>query len=232
MSTSTGPAAQLPGNSRRPLVVVVLLLVALAAVAAIYGRDLWQSRLLPSDGYTFVADIDRWRRTDRERAVQAQFDFSLNSDLESLPLEIGEWQGRDIPQTNVEVQILLEPEQYVYRRYSRPDGKYVWLSIIGSRQAKSFHSPQICYNADGWRTDVSSEAVELSEGEIYALRLEAEKNNWEHSVLYFYLYPDYLRDANGGTVLFKVTAPLDGTLEETLALQENFIREFFHSARL
>lgn len=232
MSASASPATQVPGDTRRPLVVLALLALALVAVVAIYGRDLWLSRLLPDDGFTFVADIDRWRRTDRERAVATRFDFSLDNDLAALPLQVEEWQGADIPQTNIEVQILLEPEQYVYRRYRRPDGKYLWLSIIGSRQARSFHSPQICYDADGWRTEVASEPIELEEGNLYALRLQAEKEAWEHVVLYFYLYPDYVRDANGGTVLFKVTAPLEGSLQETIALQKDFIREFFHSARL
>ncbi len=232
MSDSPGETAGLPANSRRPLVVLILLALALIAVVFIYGRDIWQSRALANSGYTFVSDIDRWRRTSRERAVQAKYDFSLGPQLHELPLEFGGWQGADIPQTNIEVQILLEPEEYVYRRYRRPDSKYVWLSVIGSRQAKSFHSPQICYDADGWRTEVASEAVELNEGEIYALRLQAQKERWEHVVLYFYLYPDYVRDGSAGTVLFKVTAPLTGSLEETLALEKSFIREFFHSARL
>jgi len=226
-------APEVPQHSRRHLVVLALLVVALIAVAAIYSRDLWQSQFQSDDGYkTFVTDIDRWRRTQRERAVQSIYDFSLGPQLDALPLEIGEWQGANVPQTNIEVQILLEPEEYVYRRYRRPDGKYVWLSVIGSRQAKSFHSPQICYDADGWKTAVTSEPVELEEGEIYALRLEAQKGRWEQVVLYFYLYPDYLREASAGTVLFKVTAPLEGSLEETLALQKSFIRLFFHSGHL
>lgn len=232
MSDSAGVAAEVPQHTRRYLVILLLLIVALAAMGLIYGRDLWQSRFVADDGYVFVTDIDRWRRTQRERAVQANYDFSLGSQLEELPLEIGEWQGADVPQTNIEVQILLEPEEYVYRRYRRDDGKYVWLSIIGSRQAKSFHSPQICYDADGWQTAVASEPVALAEGEIYALMLEAQKDRWEQVVLYFYLYPDYLRDANDGTVLFKVTAPLEGSLEETIDLQKGFIRQFFSSVHL
>ncbi len=171
MSDSAGVAAGLPQHTRRYLVILVLFIVALAGMGAIYGRGLWRSQFQSEDGYTFVTDIDRWRRTQRERAVQAKYDFRLGSQLEELPLEIGDWQGADVPQTNIEVQILLEPEEYVYRRYRRDDGKYVWLSIIGSRQAKSFHSPQICYDADGWQTAVASEPIELGEGELYALML-------------------------------------------------------------
>lgn len=231
MSDSIGLASAQPQSARRPVVILALLAVAVLAVGASYARD-WGMTRAAGGEHTFVADIDRWRRTQRETTVQANYDFSLNSDLQALPLQVGPWLGADIPQTNVEVQILLEPEQYVYRRYSRPDGKYLWLSVIGSRQAKSFHSPQICYNADGWGTEMASEPIELADGSVYALRLLAQKEQWQHVVLYFFLYPDFARDANGGTVLFKVTAPLDGTLAETVALQKSFVREFFHSAGL
>lgn len=232
MSDPPGTTPGVQAHSRRPLVILALLALTLLAVVAIYGRDVWMSRSQADSGYTFVTDIDRWRRTNRERAVQARYDFSLGPQLEELPLQVADWQGADVPQTNVEVLILLEPEEYVYRRYRRPDGKYLWLSVIGSRQAKSFHSPQICYDSDGWKTEVASEPIELEQGELYALRLQAEKDRWEQVVLYFYLYPDYMRDAGSGTVLFKVTAPLTGSLEETLELEKSFIREFFHSARL
>ena len=223
---------RLSRDTQRSLVILGLFVLVLAGVGAIYGRDLWQSRSQAANGFHLVTDIDRWRRTDRERAVQADYDFTLGPQLQALPLQVGDWLGADIPQTNIEVMILLQPEQYVYRRYRRPDGRYLWLSVIGSRQAKSFHSPQICYMADGWSTDVTSEPIELAGGQLYALRMVAEKENWEHVVLYFFLYPDDLRNADEGTVLFKVTAPLDGSLQETLDLEKGFIRGFFHSATL
>ncbi len=210
--------------------ILAVFTLALAVVIALYGRDLWPAP--DGAGHRLVADIDRWRSTNRERTVEARYDFTLNADLKALPLQVGDWQGADIPQTNVEVAILLEPEQYVYRRYTRPDGKYVWLSLIGSRQTKSFHSPQICYTADGWQTDVTSQPVALDEGSLYMLRVDARKAPWEHVILYTFLYPNSLRQAEDGAVLFKVTAPLSGTPEETVALEEAFLREFFHSARL
>ena len=188
-----------------------------------------------SPGYEFVADIDNWQRTERERAVTTPFDFSLSEKLSDVPLQLGEWQGEDVPQTNLEVFILLEPEQYVQRMYRRPDGRYVWLSLIGSRKSKSFHSPQICYDTDGWQTEASSAAVPLAKGEVYALQLAAKKdlgggNNAEHIVLYFYLWPSYARDPQDGMVVAKVTAPLYDSVEETVQLEIDFFRQLFTSA--
>jgi hypothetical protein len=219
-------------DTKRSLIIIAILAAGILAMVGLYGRDFLQRHALGQDaGYTFVTDIDRWRKTQRERVVSARYDFSLGPQLHDIPLQIGEWTGEDMPQDNVEVLILLEPEEYVYRRYRRDDGKIIWLSIIGSRQAKSFHPPQICYDAAGWRTEVASEEIPLQKGSIYAMKVGAQKDAWTHSVLYFFLYPDYLRDQSQGVVLFKVTAPLSGSQSETLALQKDFIREFFIDAR-
>ena len=219
-------------DSKRSLIIIAILALALLVMAGFYGRDFFLNKVLGQEaGYTFVTDIDRWQKTHRERMVIARYDLSLGPQLHDIPLQIGDWTGEDVPQTNVEVQILLEPEEYIYRRYRRDDGKIVWLSIIGSRQAKSFHPPQICYDAAGWRTQVASEEIPLREGAIYAMKVGAEKDAWTHIVLYFFLYPDYLRDQSKGVVLFKVTAPLGESEGATLALEKSFIRQFFLEAR-
>ena len=212
--------------------IIAIMAVAILAMAGLYGRGFLQNKVLGQEhGYTFVTDIDRWRKTGRERMVQARYDFSLGPQLHDIPLQIGDWTGEDMPQDNVEVQILLEPEEYIYRRYRNENGKIFWLSIIGSRQAKSFHPPQICYDAAGWRTQVASEEIPLQKGAVYAMKVEAEKDAWTHLVLYFFLYPDYLRDQSRGVVLFKVTAPLGDSESSTLALEKDFVREFFIDAR-
>ncbi len=217
----------------RYLLIVALLLVAVGATLWVtLGRPLGAST---ASGHEFVADIDNWRRTDRERAVTSPFDFNLAADLKALPLQLGEWQGIEVPQSNLEVFILLEPEQYVQRLYQKPDGKSVWLSLIGSRKSKSFHSPQICYDTDGWQTTAGSEPVVLEDGQLYALRLLATKTEEggtaEHAVMYFYLWPSYARDPQDGMVLVKVTAPIYDTVEETVALEQEFLNELFVSAR-
>ncbi len=214
---------------------MLVLLGAVGGMLFISQRNQRGSATLPDDGHAFVADIDNWRRTERERAVTSPYDFNLAGDLTRLPLQLGDWAGVDVPQTNLEVAILLEPEQYVFRLYRRPDGRSLWLSIIGSRKSKSFHSPQICYDTSGWQTEASSEAIPLARGEFYALRLVAGKtfgeSGWaEHLVLYFYLWPTYARDQQEGTVLVKVTAPVETDVAESLADAKAFLGLLFTSA--
>jgi hypothetical protein len=224
----------MPRDQRRYLLVIVVLGVAVAATFLISQRNRLGAKT--EGGYEFVADIDNWQRTDRERAVTSPYNFNLSGDLQQLPLQLGDWAGQDVPQTNLEVFILLEPEQYVQRLYRLSDGRYIWLSLIGSRKSKSFHSPQICYDTDGWQTEANSEQVPLGKGEIYASQLVARKQfdsggSAEHVILYFYLWPSYARSAQDGTVLVKVTAPIYDTVEDTLALEKEFFRQLITSAR-
>ena len=143
-----------------------------------------------------------------------------------------------MPETNREVLILLEPEQYVRRLYINDEERYLWLSVIGGRNSQPFHAPDICYDADGWQYNLNSHAIELDGGdEIYGLWLEAQKSmseddvKREHIVFYFYLFPKDDRELSDGIVLFKLTSTKYGTAEETLAVHADFVRELFTSAR-
>ena len=212
-------------HTLRPLLILAVLL--LGAVGLVMARP----DLLPfgrtNAANTWVVDIDNWRKTPYQRLVTSPYDFALTGDLKDLPLQVGDWQGVVVPQTNVEVFILLEPEQYVQRRYSLPDGRYVWLSLIGSRKARSFHPTEICYIADGWQTTLDSADIPLQGGSLRALKVYARKDGWTHLVLYFYIWPRQARDLGEGVVMFKVTAPIWDNEEETLRLEQDFIRQFF-----
>ncbi|MEZ4557314.1 MAG: hypothetical protein R2854_12835 [Caldilineaceae bacterium] len=73
-------------------------------------------------------------------------------------------------------------------------------------------------------------------GEVYGLWLEAEKLfpgrdvPTEHIVYYFYLFPDAQRDLADGIVLFKLTSERYGSIDDTLAMQADFVRELFTQA--
>ena len=60
----------------------------------------------------------------------------------------------------------------------------------------------------------------MGDGELYALQVVASKGRETHVVLYFFLWPDYGRDGAAGTVLFKVTTLLTGSVE---------FEHYFHS---
>jgi hypothetical protein len=228
--------------NKTALATILVFALLLIGVAVIYTPNLpgWlggRPTLAAADEMTYISDLDFWQRTPRERIVVANARFDLDHDLNNVPMSVGKWQGLDAPETNQEVMILLEPEQYVQRRYQDDAGHYLWLTMVGGRSSQPFHAPDICYDADGWQYNLGSHATTLPQGgEIYGLYLDATKevageaSPWQHVVYYFYLFPDDGRDQNDGIVLFKLTAPKYGSVEDTLALLEDFTRNFFSMA--
>lgn len=220
------------------LVATVVLIGALVAYSPNFAPNLWGQGKPAGAAPTYIADLDYWQRTDREVEVVAKTRFDLDADLTNVPLTVGDWQGKEMPETNEEVMILLDPEQYVQRLYQNSDGRYIWLSMIGGRSSQPFHAPDICYDADGWQYNLSSKAIPLEEGgEVHGLWMEAEKvfpgddKSTEHIVFYFYLFPNRARELKDGIVLFKLTSSRYGSVEETLDMQADFVRQFFVSAQ-
>lgn len=226
-------------NLLRNIAVLVLLLVGLTIVyLPRMSPKLWgQQSFFADDGNTYVTDLDFWQRTEREKFVVTQASFDLAHDLNQVPLTVGDWQGQSVPETNKEVMILLDPEQYVQRLYQNRAGQYLWLSMIGGRSSQPFHAPDICYDADGWQFNTGSHPITLLDGgQFYGYWLQAhklmpgEKTETEHVVSYFYLFPHKERLLSDGIVLFKLTSSPYGSLEETLNLQADFIRHLFTRA--
>ena len=217
-------------------IVVGLLLLALLALYVpklLSGSD-GSNGASASAGLSYVSDLDFWRRTNRETRITSSIPLDLSRDLEEVPLTIGKWVGVDIPDTNQEVEILLDPEQYVRRLYQHENGNYMWLSLIGGRSSQPFHAPDICYDADGWQYNLGSHPFSLSNGgQIFGLWLDADKAvesgeaPLEHFVSYFYIFPDQERDLSDGIVLFKLTSSKFGTSDKSLEVHQDFISSIF-----
>lgn len=226
-------------NLLRNIAVIILLLASLMVVyLPRMTPQLWgQQSFLAADGNTYVTDLDFWRRTEREKLIVTPARFDLAHDLNQVPLTVGDWQGQSVPETNKEVMILLDPEQYVQRLYKNSAGQYLWLSMIGGRSSQPFHAPDICYDADGWQFNTGSHPITLPDGgQFYGYWLQAhkqmpgEKTETEHVVYYFYLFPQKERLLSDGIVLFKLTSSPYGSLEDTLNMQADFIRHLFTRA--
>jgi EpsI family protein len=75
----------------------------------------------------------------------------LNSNFKfaGLPLEIGEWKGKDVALPERTYKIL-ETRDVIVREYSNPQGEVIALAIVRSANERSaFHPPEICYLGGG-----------------------------------------------------------------------------------
>lgn len=240
----SNPEQEIPAQPAvsAPLRSFILILLLLGGLVAFFMSDFspfstGTAQSSFQDGYEYIADVDLWHRTNRETTVNAVSRFDLAHDLNDVPMQIGNWAGEDHPETNVEVMILLDPEQYVQRLYYNAQGQHMWLTMIGGRSSQPFHPPDICYDVDGWNYNLSSVPIELEGGgRIYGMWMEAQKlfpgreEPTDHIVFYFYLFPERTRQYQDGIVLFKLTSARYGDLENTLAVHTDFVRNFFTEA--
>jgi len=88
--------------------------------------------------------------------------------LKTLPLEIADWTGHDIPMDK-EIVSVLDNEAFINRLYSRDNGTnsvVLFFSCGYSGYERIIHRPEICYPSAGWKV-VSEHALQLTckEGE-------------------------------------------------------------------
>lgn len=71
--------------------------------------------------------------------------------LDTCPMELAGMPGTKL---GLEQAVLddLDPDDYLLRRYDRPDGGPVWLVIVYFQNARlGAHDPQVCYRSQGYQ---------------------------------------------------------------------------------
>jgi EpsI family protein len=108
--------------------------------------------------------------------------------LSSLPLEVRQWRGRDVPMEG-EVEAMLDADFNVQRVYYHPIGGLVWFYIgyYGTeRGGRPEHTPWVCYPTSGWQI-VENSVVEISgESGLRVNELLIEKDDEWRLVHFWY----------------------------------------------
>jgi hypothetical protein len=217
---------------------------ALLIVAALAYFALQRATPLPTandttttttmSGTAYLVDVEGWYQiTPHERAVTAKYDLRLSALPNSLPMQIGAWQGSTLkPSPDLDTWFD-HPEVAIERQYLNAQGDVMWLAVFGSAGRKSFylfeHTPQTCYPGSGWnslRQDV--DRIPLGNAAIFAQRGLAEKDGQRLLVLYWYIWDNLERDAQRGVLSFRLTAPILKDEAHTLrAMKEDFLAQIF-----
>jgi EpsI family protein len=74
--------------------------------------------------------------------------------LESFPMRIGSWQGRESALLSDAILEQLRPTDYLMRRYQGPAGQDLWLYVgywETQREGAQIHSPKNCLPGGGWQ---------------------------------------------------------------------------------
>ena len=109
------------------------------------------------------------------------------SSLTELPLELGSWNGQEIPMTD-RVSEMLEADLNIQRAYSHEIGGFVWFyfGYYGtSSGGEPVHTPPYCYESQGWDI-LESNVVPLGSGSLSANEMVVERGGEQRLVRFWY----------------------------------------------
>jgi len=124
--------------------------------------------------------------------------------LERLPLQIGDWMGREVPLDEAIVRAT-DTDAHINRRYSRHNGsESILLYVACGVKARDLmpHRPEVCYTGAGWTLiDKRSMELPLSDGmELPCMALQFSRGtlNTKKTILLNYYIVDgqYCRDVS------------------------------------
>jgi EpsI family protein len=116
--------------------------------------------------------------------------------IKNIPLEFGQWQGKDIP-LDEQIYEILETRSIINRAYCGENGKEVLLSIVYYSETKvDFHSPEACLAGRGIQISKSAQTISITYNEskvkINLNRLIRQQVNSNELIYYFYKAGDFL----------------------------------------
>ncbi len=164
----------------------------------------------------------------------------VRKSLDLFPDRIGEWQGRQANNLEVEVLNILKVQDYLMRRYVDANGRSIWLYIgywaTQRRGGAQAHSPKNCLPGGGWEpVDASRLTVQLPPpyAPIEVNRYLIQKDRDMQVVLYWYQAQGHAVASELGAkvamvrgalmsrrtdgALVRASSPVTGTVAETTA---------------
>lgn len=129
------------------------LMLGLSILIAVAVLLLSSSDLLFSSGVTFI-DTDIRSTTGNELYVKTKADFGNIDYMDDLPTQMGEWRfGQEYP-VDQRTYDQLGADLIEMRSYTKA-GSYnpLFLAIVQAKTNSSFHPPEICYPAQGYKIE-------------------------------------------------------------------------------
>ena len=167
--------------------------------------------------------------------------------FEEFPLSVHGWRVVSQGQFSERVLDKLKPTDYLSRTYAGNDGRPVSLYIGyhgGGREGGGVHSPKHCLPGSGW-SEASSKRTNLAVGGKNINLVEAVYQKGEDRELFLYwfqvrgnsLSEEFslkLSEITGSllyrrtdTSFVRISVPVLGSLEQSVAVGEQFIRDFY-----
>ncbi len=221
----------------RYLALLTLLALGAGATAVMHARQ--RSLLPPSPQgaatmprYVFHIDVGGWYAiTPDEKAVASAYNLRAEGLARSLPMVLGEWIGTDLgPSAEIEA-LYAQPDLVLRRRYANPMGRVLWLTVIASHGAKSFHlfehTPEICYGGS-WRVlQEDLQRIRLKGGWLAVRQGVYEQPGQKQVVYHWYQWNSPARDPEQGIATWRLYADCSQGLDDAEKELAGFVNLLF-----
>jgi EpsI family protein len=168
--------------------------------------------------------------------------------VKNIPLEFGQWQGKDIP-LDERIYEFLETRSIIHRAYRSENGHEVFLSVVYYPETKvDFHAPEGCLAGRGIQISKSAHTINISPNEkkvtISLNRLIRQQNGSDELIYYFYKAGDFFgknyikmrlnlalnkfgRKGKNGSLIRVSTPIVSGDNQRASTILVNFIDELY-----
>jgi EpsI family protein len=176
---------------------------------------------------------------------------SLPVRLQEFPLRVGGWEGTE-SRLEPRVVTTLGLDDWILRLYRHPSGALVEFYVGFLQHATlGHHSPQVCYPAQGWELlQKGLQQIKISGEQSISINMLLVQRDLERQLIFYWyqwgekvitekpgprgLLESKLRavfsiftPARLDTTLVRISAPLVGSVEETLAREVAFVQAVF-----
>lgn len=177
--------------------------------------------------------------------------FATNVGLTDLPKQIEEWKGVDQKLDPISLKEL-QPDDYVWRTYTDPNGIPLDFMVVYGHLKKTFHSPGFCLPGGGWQIEQKSETpvdggglpIEMN---LFRIQHDYEGRTYKQVVLYAFVQGDrstpslithnlnllrahLLRQRSTGA-LVRVIIPVVSTDDVAIARAKDFLHVMYPKVR-
>jgi len=117
----------------------------------------------------------------------------LSRPLDTLPMQIGAWEGSDNPALDPAIEAVLNPSAYLSRTYRNGDREIDFFGAFYAlqRAGETMHSPKNCLPGAGWEVwDYRTVEIPLAGGAVTVNEYSVQKGPQRMRVLYWYQTSD------------------------------------------
>ena len=176
----------------------------------------------------------------KEVSVQTKDNFGNQAVVENFPKIIGQWQGYDYPVA--QYLSLLQADALLLRVYEPPTfSQPIFFTIVQSKSDASFHPPNVCFTAQGYKIeDQSQENVTITDAAwapdpsnitIPVNTMVVTLNNSDGTIterrliLYFYVKGNQFYSDTVTMVQLDAMIPLQGSYADNLTDEKAFLND-------